>query len=98
MQSDQDVHCLPFHLHLLDQFLYGKTSLLEVKGDNSKQFGFLKMTFTSRNLQTDVWFVCLVLNVPVNNFSFMLGRSHRFLGITSTFLGGKYVLPNLSGA
>ena len=32
------------------------------------------------------WLVgCLILNVPVNNFSFMLGRSHRFLGITSTF-------------
>ena len=26
-----------------------------------------------------------MLNVPVNNFSVMLGRSHRFLGITSTF-------------
>ena len=25
------------------------------------------------------------LIVPVNNISFMLGRSHRFLGITSTF-------------
>ena len=31
------------------------------------------------------WFG-LMLNVPVNNFSVMLGRSHRFLGITSTFL------------
>ena len=33
-------------------------------------------------------FVCLfmlMLNVPVNNFSVMSGRSHRFLGITSTF-------------
>ena len=33
-----------------------------------------------------------MLNVPVNNFSVMLGRRHRFLGITSTFffffLGG----------
>ena len=29
----------------------------------------------------------LMLNVLVNNFSVMLGRSHRFLGITSTFLG-----------
>ena len=29
----------------------------------------------------------LILNVPVNNFSVMLGRSHRFLGITSTFWG-----------
>ena len=27
----------------------------------------------------------LMLNVPVNNFSVMLGLSHRFLGITSTF-------------
>ena len=32
-----------------------------------------------------------MLNVPVNNFSVMLGGGHRFLGITST-LGGKYVL------
>ena len=29
-----------------------------------------------------------MLNVPVNNFSVMLGRSHRFLGITSTWGGG----------
>ena len=27
----------------------------------------------------------LILKVTVNNFSIMLGRSHRFLGITSTF-------------
>ena len=27
------------------------------------------------------------LNVPVSNLSVMLGRSHRFLGITSTFWG-----------
>ena len=45
-----------------------------------------------------------MLKVPVNNFSVMLGRIHRFLGITSTFLllffwgggggggGGYYVL------
>ena len=31
------------------------------------------------------WLVDLILNVPVNNFSVMLGRSHHFLGITSTF-------------
>ena len=30
------------------------------------------------------WFG-LRLYVPVNNFSVMSGRSHRFLGITSTF-------------
>ena len=35
-----------------------------------------------------IWFG-LMLNVPGNNFSVMLGWSHRFLGITSTFsLGG----------
>ena len=32
------------------------------------------------------WFG-LMLNVPVNNFSVMLGRSHSFLDITSTFWG-----------
>ena len=30
------------------------------------------------------WLVGLILNVPVNNFSVMLGRSHHFRGITST--------------
>ena len=39
------------------------------------------------------WFG-LMLNVPVNYFSVMLGRSHRFLGITSTIWGGGGV--NLS--
>ena len=37
-----------------------------------------------------VLFVCLfvlTLNVPVNNFSVMSRRSHRFLGIISTFGG-----------
>ena len=28
-----------------------------------------------------------MLNIPVNNFSVMLGQSHHFLGITSTFRG-----------
>ena len=31
------------------------------------------------------WLVALIFNVPVNNFSVMLGRSQHFLGITSTF-------------
>ena len=26
--SDQGLYCLPFHLHLLDKLLYGKTSFL----------------------------------------------------------------------
>ena len=40
-------------------------------------------------------FVCLfvlMLKVPVNNFSVMSERSHRFLGITSTFRGIKVSL------
>ena len=40
-------------------------------------------------------FVCLFglrLYVIVNNFSAMSGWSHRFLGITSTVLGGKCIL------
>ena len=32
-----------------------------------------------------VFFLLFLLNVPVNNFSVMLRRSHLFLGITSTF-------------
>ena len=35
--------------------------------------------------RTHVVLVCLRLYVPVNNFSVMSGRSHHFLGITSTF-------------
>ena len=34
----------------------------------------------------------LSLYAPVNNFSVMSGRSHRFLGITITFLRGKCIL------
>ena len=39
-------------------------------------------------LDKQSFFVCLLglrFYVPVNNFSVMSGRSHRFLGITSTF-------------
>ena len=44
---------------------------------------------TEETMKTDIVFlVCLKLNVPVNNFSVMLGRSPRFLGITSTFFFG----------
>ena len=36
----------------------------------------------SKTQQALVWFG---LMLPVNNFSVILGRSHRYLGITSTF-------------
>ena len=42
------------------------------------------MKQTEETMKTDFFLVCLKLNVPVNNFSVMLGRSHRFLGISST--------------
>ena len=61
--------------------------------------------WSDKQLLADRFWFCLVLmlNVPVNNCSVMLGRSQLFLGITSTvfccccfcfFLGGggKYVL------
>ena len=30
-QSDQGLHCLLFHLHLLDKLLYGKTALFKFR-------------------------------------------------------------------
>ena len=51
------------------------------------------MEQTGETMKTDIVLVCLKLNVPVNNFSVILGRSHRFLGISSTFQRvGKYIL------
>ena len=38
--------------------------------------------------------VLLRLNVRVNNFSVMSGRSYRFHGTTSTFLEGTCILLN----
>ena len=48
---------------------------------NSKCFGF--------------WFG-LMLNILVNNFSVMLGQSHRFQGITINFLGNSNCLDSFS--
>ena len=45
----------------------------------------LRTTKPGGKLKMIGWLVDLILNVLVNNFSVMLGRSHRFLGITSTF-------------
>ena len=45
------------------------------------------MKQTEETMKQILFLVCLKLNVPVNNFSVMFGRSHRFLGITSTFGG-----------
>ena len=46
------------------------------------------MKQTEETMKQILFFFCLFglrLYVPVNNFSVMSGRGHRFLGITSTF-------------
>ena len=48
--------------------------------------------FIRLGMQVFLFLFRLRLYVPVNNFSVMSGRSHCFLGITSTFLGGKCIL------
>ena len=35
-QSDQGLHCLPFHLHFLGALLYGITSLLDFRVNTAK--------------------------------------------------------------
>ena len=53
------------------------------------------MKQTEETIKQILFLVCSKLKIPVNNFSVMLGWSHRFLGITSTFGGGgggKHVL------
>ena len=51
------------------------------------------MEQTGETMKRDIVLVCLKLNVPVNNFSVILGQSHRFLGISSTFQRvGKCIL------
>ena len=42
-QSDQGLHYLPFNLHLLDKFQFGKTSLFEFKCGYSTHFGCPKI-------------------------------------------------------
>ena len=51
--------------------------------------------YAGEKLQRRGDIVCLFglgLYVRVNNFSVMSGQSQRFLGITSTYLGGKCIL------
>ena len=55
--------------------------LINIKVVPFQKIAFLRVFFLF------VLFVCLFvlrLNVPVNNFSVMSGRSQRFLGLTST--------------
>ena len=46
-QSDQGLHCLLFHLHLLENFLCFTANLLKFEGDYSNILGVRKFrTFT----------------------------------------------------
>ena len=56
-QSDQDWHCLPFCLHLLNAFLYSKVTLFKFKGAFSKSFGCQKILdfYVSHNNEIIVW-------------------------------------------
>ena len=42
--------------------------------------GLVRVCFSVTPGMAVCWLVVLRLNVPVNNFSVMSGRSHRFLG------------------
>ena len=45
-----------------------------------KNFKYLGAIISNEGSKPVFWLVVLRLNVPVNNFSVMSGRSHRFLG------------------
>ena len=38
-QSGHGLHHLPYHLHILDKFIYRKTALCQFYGNYSKHFG-----------------------------------------------------------
>ena len=44
-----------------------------------------KFDMCTLSFEEDFFFFLFLFNVPVNNFSVMLRRSHLFLGITSAF-------------
>ena len=56
-QSDQDLHCLPFHLHFFDTLLYGITVLFKFSGIFSNFSGVQKF----RNFTVMAKFVGLVI-------------------------------------
>ena len=58
-QSDQGLHCLLFHLHLLETFLCCKANLLEFNGDYSNILGVRKF----RTFMVHVCFFCFVFIV-----------------------------------
>ena len=82
-QFDQCLHCLPLCSHVLGTLLHGKTTLFQFQDNYAIFEGCPNFSFLQYHLgqvMRKCWLVVLRLNVPVNNFSVMSGRSHRFLG------------------
>ena len=75
-------------------FLNGRTNAQMDKQTNKQTNGQAESnmghTFSKghkKNITIFHLLFVLMLNFPVNNFSVMLGQSHHFLGIISTFRG-----------
>ena len=72
----------------MKELLRSSSPLRDFKMDNcqlmAKEGQLVLVLWTDLSLSL-FCFVLFGFNVPVNNFSVMSGRSHRFLGIASTF-------------
>ena len=91
--SDQGLYCLPFCQYPFNTLLYGKTTHLNfkiiiitilkvdgIKPDNLCDIMLDKVYDIMLDTVHALFFFVLRLNIPVNNFSVMSGRSQRFLG------------------
>ena len=70
---------------VVDSVSVGLVETAEVMSEQLMLYQFL--SGKNKNIRLCIYIVCLFvlrLNVPVNNFSVMSGRSQRFLGLTST--------------
>ena len=68
-----------------DIFYWLRTRRIKLE---ARAISWICLTFDPSKVEAGVSLFCLFglsFNVPVNHFSVMSGRSHRFLGITSTF-------------
>ena len=61
---------------------------------NHRNISAIILKFATSPLHSCRCVFVLMLNVPVNNFSVMLGQSHHFLCLTSTFRGVNVSLLN----
>ena len=69
-----------FYMTCILSILYHNLNALGPLNAEYSGINCLNISLGDWNLQYECWLVVLRLNVPVNNFSVMSGRSHRFLG------------------